>query len=475
MGAAVSEFGEIAGEHYKGLQKRYEPPARLKDVNVLDDPQILGDLTWWTYNVSDMLPTLIASMAPAIGTYRTITGVGTVLGRSPEVVARFAKLGAIITGGTVGGALEASGTYETMLEKGLPEEEAARAAELMGLFTAGLNALSTGQLLSATGKGFMAKVNKAGLNSVVEGLTEGAEEPAEVVSKIAARLLTGQKIPDNISGMFIDSLKQGLTVAPIAGVTGFGGTVMGGTVQEAEEEISPVDTSTTDEVNKILDFRENLKRSTPEQRQELRKQLPADHPLVIEIDNLETEAETEGMQRAVEYQRRVRQTPVYQAQVRRQKEMGRVERVTPVEPESVKKAKAEKPVTKRQKARREYKEYVDSLTEEQRADVSDLILEKPRTPTVQKNKIQKKLKEIEDARSAREGLEEGREEEGVQREEAEPVRVRDFKEAGLEAKPGEVSPEKEAVKPSKRLILQRIDDALERMKKARCYRKGGGL
>ncbi len=71
-GEKISEVGRGVAESFKEAREPYEAPERLKGKNVLDNPEIMGDLTWLTYNVSDMLPTLVASMLPALGAYRGI-------------------------------------------------------------------------------------------------------------------------------------------------------------------------------------------------------------------------------------------------------------------------------------------------------------------------------------------------------------------------------------------------------------------
>jgi hypothetical protein len=239
IGPVVSEIGETAAEYYKEARTGYEAPERLRGKNVLDNHEIMGDLTWWTYNVSDMLPTLVASMLPAMGTYRGIQVLGTAAGKSPQAIAGLAKIGAIVTGGAAGGGLESAGTYDQMLEQGVSEDEAARASEFMFLFAGALNTIGTAGFLTKVGNGFMGKIAKGGLAGVVEGLTEGAEEPAEVSAKILAKLVTGQEIPDNIGQMYIESLKDAATVAPIAGITSLGGAAMGGSVNQEVDLLAP--------------------------------------------------------------------------------------------------------------------------------------------------------------------------------------------------------------------------------------------
>jgi len=219
IGGTVSEFGKTASDYYAKKGERFEPPASIKGKNVWDNPGLLKSPTWWAYNTSQMLPSLMATYIPGLGTASVLTKL--------NVTANAAKIGAALVGGMAGGALEGSSTYKDVLKNGGTEEEAARAAELMALASAGLNALSTRKLLDKAGQGFLGKLKKAGINFVTEGSTEGAEEPADVASRLAAKLITGQSLPENIGGLFVESLKEAATVFPIAGVTGAGASVMG--------------------------------------------------------------------------------------------------------------------------------------------------------------------------------------------------------------------------------------------------------
>jgi N12 class adenine-specific DNA methylase len=258
-------FGEMA-ETGKGIpghlgdmaraQGGFGPPKEIANKNIIDNPELLGSPSFWAYNVPEVLVSLAASMVPAIGTYRAVQIGGKALKMTPAVINGVAKIGASLVGGAAGGALEATQTYKQVLSDTGNEVEAARAAELMGFFVGGLNAISTGNLLTKAAPGFLGKVQKFGLNSLVEGITEGAEEPAEVVAKIGAKMITGQEIPENIADLFIQSLKEAATIAPIAAVTGG----LGGMVSGQGEGIDLLDRSKdnklVDEINSILDNEE---------------------------------------------------------------------------------------------------------------------------------------------------------------------------------------------------------------------------
>jgi len=245
---------DIAGSQAE-VAEQYGPPEQFAEKNVWDNPEVLKSPTWWLYNTAEMAPTLAAAMIPGAGTYKAVQVGGAALKLSPVVISRMAQLGAMVTGGAVGGTLEGTQTYKAVLEAGGTEQEAARAMELMGLFSAGLNSISVGKMFTKAGPGFLNKVKKVGASGIVEGLTEGAEEPSEVIAKIGAKLFTGQKVPDNIAQMFFDSLKDAVTVAPIAAVTGFAGGAGGAQVAGAEAKDmlqGDAEPALVNEINQIL-------------------------------------------------------------------------------------------------------------------------------------------------------------------------------------------------------------------------------
>jgi hypothetical protein len=241
--------GKRIAEFYKEAQKPFEPSKEISG-NVWDKPELLKKPEWWVYNIADTIPSLAASIIPAAGAAKVIKVGGTALKLTPKVLSKLVKLGSSVAGGAAGGALEATQTYDQVLENGGSEEEAARSAEMMGLFSAGLNAISVGNILSKAGPGFMGRIKKAGLSAIVEGLTEGAEEPAEVVAKLAAKYITGAKMPDNIKELFIDSLKRAATVAPIATATGLGA---GAVTPSVETKIPPSETPIEPKPSPVLE------------------------------------------------------------------------------------------------------------------------------------------------------------------------------------------------------------------------------
>ena len=110
-------------------------------------------------------------------------------------------------------------------------------SKVMTVLAGGLNALGIGKILSKAGSNLKGKIIKRLGAGVWEGLTEAGEEPAEVISKLAAKHFTGQEMPENIGDMFIQSFKEAVTVFPIAGITGAGAATTIGRVEKPLDEI----------------------------------------------------------------------------------------------------------------------------------------------------------------------------------------------------------------------------------------------
>uniref|UniRef100_A0A6M3XDY4 Putative poly(ADP-ribose) polymerase n=1 Tax=viral metagenome TaxID=1070528 RepID=A0A6M3XDY4_9ZZZZ len=236
----ISEVGKTTADYWGEKAKGFEPPTEIAGKNVFDNPEILAKSSFWLYNVADMVPALAASMIPAAGVGKAVSVAGKAYAWTPKVAERLIKLGQYVAGGLSGGGLEGAQTYKTVLEQGGTEEEAARSGEAMTLGAGVLNALSIGKILNKAGVGFKAKIVKHLGAAAWEGITEGAEEPTEVFSKYVGKYLAGEELPESIRGDLIESLKSAITVAPIAAVTGFGGSVIG-----SDKQPAPVTRSTT--------------------------------------------------------------------------------------------------------------------------------------------------------------------------------------------------------------------------------------
>lgn len=227
----LADMGKISSEYWGEKAEKFVPPENIAGKNVIDNPELLADSSWWIYNISNMIPALAATVIPGLGAAKVAKGIqlaGKAVKLSPAVVARLAKLGQYLPAGMVGGALEGAQTYKQVLQEGAPEETAARAGELMSLGAGVLNALGVGKILKKAGQGFKAKIIKQLGAAAWEGMSEAAEEPTEVFAKYTAKYLTGEELPSNLMEQLVDSLKAAATVAPVAAVTGGGVSVISG-------------------------------------------------------------------------------------------------------------------------------------------------------------------------------------------------------------------------------------------------------
>lgn len=209
MGAqGAQEFFKAGADWWSQLGEGYAPPPELQG-NILDKPELLGKGAWWAYSVADMVPSVASTMVPALGTYSAMI-------KGPAAIARLARIGAAVTGGAVGGAQEGLQTYKTVLERGGSDGEAAVAGTLMGLASAGLNALSLDVLMGKS----TAPLKKFLLSGATESLTEWAEEPAE------GAILSGTTVakPEDDP---LTRLREGANVVPpsflLGGLGGMGG------------------------------------------------------------------------------------------------------------------------------------------------------------------------------------------------------------------------------------------------------------
>lgn len=209
----VQETGADIARYFGREAAAYTPPEDIQG-SIVDKPGLLLDSSWWAYNLADVVPSLAASLVPGVGAAKAIQVGGKAVAMNPATISKLARIGGSIVGGVTGGSLEGAHTFQEVLRRGGTEQEARRAMELMTLASAGLNALSLGHALRATGSrlGMAGHMATAG---VIEGLTEWLEEPAEA-------MILGDDV--------LEAMRQGLNVFPIAAVTGgLGAGVVSGT------------------------------------------------------------------------------------------------------------------------------------------------------------------------------------------------------------------------------------------------------
>lgn len=254
--------GKTISDFWKGRAEKWQPSitraGKIEELNVWDNPELLGSPVWWAFNVGRIMPSFLASIVPGTIAAKSIQAAGLAANMTPKVAAKLAKIGGMVTGGLAGGTLEGTGTYQQLIEGGASHEEAFRAAKFMTFFSAGLNSLSVGRMLEKAGPGFMAKVTRRGINGIVEGITEGAEEPAEVISIIASKLMGGEELPEDVVEMFVDSFKDAITIAGPAALTGFGMSGGGAVRTKTEEEKDSDLLDRYDEAEPLTDEADNI-------------------------------------------------------------------------------------------------------------------------------------------------------------------------------------------------------------------------
>lgn len=213
---SLSDAGDQLYISSKTRGDEYAPPDYFKPV--LDDPWQIADLGWLGYNIANMIPSLAASIVPAVGAGRAagaaINIAGKALKWTPELATKIAALGSTAmasgVGGAVGGALEASDSYRTVLEQTGDKAKAEKAYVAAWLITAGLNAIP---LASAFGKS-SSLWRKALVTGFAEGTTETAEEPAQ--AGIEQHYTEGKITMDRLA----EAAKNGFDVFIPAFITG---------------------------------------------------------------------------------------------------------------------------------------------------------------------------------------------------------------------------------------------------------------
>ncbi len=228
----IGTLGKETSSYWAEKGRGYEAPESIQG-SIVEKPELLKSPSWWAYHVADTVPSFAASIAPGVGAYKYLKTAGQTLKFTPQLIERLAKIGAGVAGGGVGGALEGTGTYQEVIRRGGTPEDAAGAAEMMTLASAGLNAISVGKMAGVAKKGLVGKAAKHLTSGAVEGVTEFAEEPAE-------GLILGES-PQQIK----ERMKQGVNVIPPSMLLGVGGSVAfdagaKGTV-ETEPKLTPVE------------------------------------------------------------------------------------------------------------------------------------------------------------------------------------------------------------------------------------------
>ncbi len=205
-GRLGSETLQTLGKEAYEYWKPEEEPASIRG-SVVENPELMGKLPWWTYNIGRTGMSMVPSIAAGIAG-------GPVAGA--------------IAGGIVGGAQEGASTYQEIKERGGTEGEAALGMAGMTTGSALLNAISLGKMLKP---GKLASLRRILTTASTEAGTEYMEEPLEVLIKRG--ILTEDMFTSKDA---FEQLKQGLNVVPISFVTGGLGGMAGGVMPSSAEE-----------------------------------------------------------------------------------------------------------------------------------------------------------------------------------------------------------------------------------------------
>ena len=235
IGEPISDVGKKVADYYEEQREAYSPPNRIQG-SVWDNPKLMADPEWLTYNVANFAPSMTAAILPGALLSKGLRIGGEVIKLTPKVIERISKLGLHLGAGTAGGSMEGLGTYRELLRNGKSEEEASNAGAMMGLFSAGLNTLGFSQILSGAKGNALQKVAKRVLAGGTEAATEWAEEPAEVIAKDIASYLETGEAPEGTWGRIVESIKSGANVALPAFIMGGGASLASGSGAVSPED-----------------------------------------------------------------------------------------------------------------------------------------------------------------------------------------------------------------------------------------------
>ncbi len=205
---ALKVYGKAFADQYQGEIDAIAPKDKKILMSPLQNAKNLVNPLWYAYNVGQMLPSLAVTMGAAQVGGKVVSKIAPKIIKNitPTKLLKLAEIGASLTGGMVGGGLEGAGTYRTMVELGADKKSAVIGSTLMGLASAGLNAISLNSLFSALGGGSAVRF---GLANATEALTEWAEEPIE------AGILSTTGLVEPAQA-FKDALQAGATVIPVS-------------------------------------------------------------------------------------------------------------------------------------------------------------------------------------------------------------------------------------------------------------------
>jgi GNAT superfamily N-acetyltransferase len=202
-GGAFGYVSDWAMQHAQALSDVVQKsellslPAPLKDKGLWDNPKLLFNPEWLTYNVGQAATSMI-----------------------PQIMAAIFTKGGSLAGAAVGGLQEGGGLYQELLLDGETDPDRALvASQAFGLATTVLNKIGLEAIMGKTAtKNLAVRAGKAIASGSTEAVTEWLEEPFQALFGGMAQ----GKGPNELGADIIESLKH-VDVMPGAFLFG-GGT-----------------------------------------------------------------------------------------------------------------------------------------------------------------------------------------------------------------------------------------------------------
>lgn len=261
----IREAGKAVTEKLKALEPK--PSASLSGRTVFTEPSLLLDANWWASALGETAPSLATSIIPGAAGAKAVQIGAKAFNLNPQLITRLSRLGFAVTGGTAGGALEGSNTYQEVIRRGGTPEEASTSALAMAGASGLLNAISVGRFVSPTTAG--RKALHTTLSAITEGVTEYLEEPAEAV-------ILGDSIVEALKK--IDVMFPAMVLGGGAGIA-FSGTQAKQLTQELDQNPAKVE-----ELNKIAEDLKTAQKTTITPTEKIEKVTPSPlTPLDIEL------------------------------------------------------------------------------------------------------------------------------------------------------------------------------------------------
>lgn len=182
---------QIYGLYRKGLQEAgeqeaFQRPEYLQEGTILDHPERIKDLRWWTRSLGENLPMMAAMMVPGM----TMARGAKLAGLGMKAIRNYGRLGALSGAFTVEAGSAYNQAKKDMKEEGgYRPDEIERVATLEGLavgaFNSVLEVLPFEHLMSSGHKQFLVRLIRQGF---IEGTTEGIQEGINIIAESLGHL-----------------------------------------------------------------------------------------------------------------------------------------------------------------------------------------------------------------------------------------------------------------------------------------------